>query len=339
MAYKVKRIGNQLRDKLEKKYEGPYKVVKVQANRVSYEVQHCVTQKGVKAHHRQLKPWLDPPKYLERYLALHNVETVESIVSKSGDDTESSSEKRIGGLRIMNSTSSSSDSSESTESSSEERVGGLRIMGSTNSSSNNSSLGVGDRERSESDRTSISMERSRETGESNNSVMDNREDSGESSRSRKQDDRRRRGRKLAVVSEELEEYDSNRGREGCWRVVEKGRLGTTWSGFQPAKDRGLQKLHCSEPVDYDIGDCLAEEMFAKFKYDGEGPSCGCNLLDWDVSVVQGDKKGSTERGQECKCSTPVSSGVVQGVVQCQESVDEGETEMNDQGSVSDKFMQ
>ena len=61
------------------KYDGPYEVVHVNANDVTYELRNLHTNDIVRAHHIQLKPWREPPKYvvdhLQRFpLSLKDVE-------------------------------------------------------------------------------------------------------------------------------------------------------------------------------------------------------------------------------------------------------------------------
>lgn len=65
---KVQKIGNSLKHKFSKKYEGPHKIVKVQSNGVSYEV--LKEDQGVllKVHHKQIKLWKEVPNYLKKFL-------------------------------------------------------------------------------------------------------------------------------------------------------------------------------------------------------------------------------------------------------------------------------
>ena len=68
VAYRVNRVGRQLRYKLDRKFDGPYVITKVQSNNVSYEITQCDKTGGViKANHKQLKSWQDPPRYLQKY--------------------------------------------------------------------------------------------------------------------------------------------------------------------------------------------------------------------------------------------------------------------------------
>lgn len=65
---KIQRIGHSLKYKFNKKYVGPYKIIKVQSNGVSYEILKDDQQTVLKVHHKQIKIWKAPPKYLEKFL-------------------------------------------------------------------------------------------------------------------------------------------------------------------------------------------------------------------------------------------------------------------------------
>lgn len=79
VALKIQKIGNQLKYKLGKKFTGPYYVIKVQSNNVTYEIRDCNSEGNatIKAHHRQIKAWKDPPAYLQKY--------VDSFVKQDGN--------------------------------------------------------------------------------------------------------------------------------------------------------------------------------------------------------------------------------------------------------------
>ena len=67
---KIHRVGNQLRDKLLLKFEGPFVVTKVQSNGMSYEVTGgSLGNKIVKVNLRHLREWCDYPRYIVRYLS------------------------------------------------------------------------------------------------------------------------------------------------------------------------------------------------------------------------------------------------------------------------------
>ena len=56
--------GNQNINKFKPRYTGPYEVIKVNRNGVTYELQEISTRKIVKGHHVQLKRWKQPPQYI-----------------------------------------------------------------------------------------------------------------------------------------------------------------------------------------------------------------------------------------------------------------------------------
>lgn len=64
VALKLNKIGNKLQYKLGQKFRGPFAVIKVQSNEVTYEVSDG--NEIIKAHHKQLKLWNDPPNYLSQ---------------------------------------------------------------------------------------------------------------------------------------------------------------------------------------------------------------------------------------------------------------------------------
>ena len=76
---KVQKIGNKVSDKLAKRFIGPYEVIKVQSNEVSYEIKLCNSnEKIIKAHYRQLKPWKILPEYLENYVKFESCKDKDS---------------------------------------------------------------------------------------------------------------------------------------------------------------------------------------------------------------------------------------------------------------------
>ena len=71
---KIQRIGNQLITKLKQKYEGPYKIVKVQPNTVSYVI-HKIEEpnpKDIKVHYKQIKEY---PRYLRHLIQFEPLQT------------------------------------------------------------------------------------------------------------------------------------------------------------------------------------------------------------------------------------------------------------------------
>ena len=66
---KIQRIGNRVSDKFAKKFDGPFVVLRVHSNDVTYDLQKCFGDGSVvKAHFRQLKPWREVPDYLRQYI-------------------------------------------------------------------------------------------------------------------------------------------------------------------------------------------------------------------------------------------------------------------------------
>ena len=60
--------GHRTAAKFEAKYDGPYKVVKVNPNELTYVVRKSEQTQLVRVHHSQLAPWVDPPNYLLPFL-------------------------------------------------------------------------------------------------------------------------------------------------------------------------------------------------------------------------------------------------------------------------------
>ena len=124
VAYKINKIGNQLKYKLGKKYLGPFKIAKVQSNGVTYELQECKLGDEaplVKVHHKQIKLWNDPPQYLKEYIG----EIDQEVVSR--DESLSSSDDSL--APFLGFITDSSDTSDSSSESSSE--------GSSNTSNSN----------------------------------------------------------------------------------------------------------------------------------------------------------------------------------------------------------
>ena len=65
---RISRVGNRLGYKLRERYKGPYRIKRMQSNRVSYEIEHCITKEIIKAHHKQLRMWNEPPEYLKPFI-------------------------------------------------------------------------------------------------------------------------------------------------------------------------------------------------------------------------------------------------------------------------------
>ena len=53
---------------MQERYKGSYRIKRIQSNRVSYEIGHCITKEIIKAHHKQLQMWNEPPEYPKPYI-------------------------------------------------------------------------------------------------------------------------------------------------------------------------------------------------------------------------------------------------------------------------------
>ena len=95
VLHKITRIGHQVKYKLQSRYSGPYIICKVQSNGVSYVLEHCISGERKKAHHTQVRPWYEPPEYLQRYFDAWGED--ESKVMEREEVTSSSSEG-MGGM-------------------------------------------------------------------------------------------------------------------------------------------------------------------------------------------------------------------------------------------------
>ena len=58
-------VGHLASNKLSRRYEGPFRVVKVHENKVAYELEQGAVI--TRAHYTQLKPYIPSPKYLQKY--------------------------------------------------------------------------------------------------------------------------------------------------------------------------------------------------------------------------------------------------------------------------------
>ena len=124
VALKINKIGNQLKYKLGRKFEGPCSIKKVQVNGISYEIRDQLG-KNRKVHHKQLKIWNEPPQYLKLYLELNKCsneddsDIVNSNDSSSDDDSFPSNNNFLGFSRSSEDSSSDSSGKDSLSSDSE----------------------------------------------------------------------------------------------------------------------------------------------------------------------------------------------------------------------------
>ena len=110
---KIVKIGNRVSHKLTPKFDGPYKIIKVQPNTVTYEIERIGVQgsKILKVHYQQIKPWIEMPNYLKNLMSF---EPINIKISKRNISEDSSSDDApcfVGGRLI----SRDSDTSESEE--------------------------------------------------------------------------------------------------------------------------------------------------------------------------------------------------------------------------------
>ena len=61
--------GNLTTNKFKERFEGPFEVIKVNQNGITYQIRECETGSCFRAHHGQLKKYIQPPKYLVRHPA------------------------------------------------------------------------------------------------------------------------------------------------------------------------------------------------------------------------------------------------------------------------------
>lgn len=116
VVLKVNKLGNALKFKLGQKFTGPYEVVKVRENKVTYEVKSCSNNEIIKAHHTQLRLFKDPPPYLQKHM-------LECMELEETGEPESRNNNEVGNCHewldnnFNSSVSSSSESSCNTSSS------------------------------------------------------------------------------------------------------------------------------------------------------------------------------------------------------------------------------
>ena len=75
--------GRELKNKLQKKFDGPYTITKVFSNGVSYNIQKEGSNIDIKVNHRQLRPFHEVPKYISRYVRESTAESADSSDEKT----------------------------------------------------------------------------------------------------------------------------------------------------------------------------------------------------------------------------------------------------------------
>ena len=78
---KMPKRGHSTDNKFKPRYEGPYKVEKVNKNGLTYEIEK--EGKVIKVHHTQLMGWTVPPPYLEKWLIEKEAEEERKIAAES----------------------------------------------------------------------------------------------------------------------------------------------------------------------------------------------------------------------------------------------------------------
>ena len=73
---KVQNVGNQVKDKLRPKFDGPYKVIAVQPNDVTYVIERIGDsgKSQFKVHYRQIKSFVRVPEYLQNYIKFDSIQ-------------------------------------------------------------------------------------------------------------------------------------------------------------------------------------------------------------------------------------------------------------------------
>ena len=82
---KVVFSGRNVTNKLADRYEGPYKVIIVNGNKVTYIVQDMETKRAHRVHHTQLRRYYSPPKYLLDHPSYKRLSTGDESYSGGGN--------------------------------------------------------------------------------------------------------------------------------------------------------------------------------------------------------------------------------------------------------------
>ena len=61
---KVDRTSHETQEKFCEKFRGPFSIIVVNANGITYQLRHCGSGVEVGVHHSQLRQYIDPPAYL-----------------------------------------------------------------------------------------------------------------------------------------------------------------------------------------------------------------------------------------------------------------------------------
>lgn len=121
---KIEYKGKLVKNKFLPNFQGPFTVVKLQSNGVTYELKEPDSNRIIKAHHRQLREFKELPNYIQKYISdWDNGEGEETKENKSGNlsetDESNVGEQYYGSTRLILSEDDSESSEEETEGESE----------------------------------------------------------------------------------------------------------------------------------------------------------------------------------------------------------------------------
>ena len=78
--------GRESTNKFSERFEGPYSVIKVNKNGVTYVLKHKTTAHEVRAHHSQLRPYHLPPAYIRNHPYFQELKAKPEDAFNSGED-------------------------------------------------------------------------------------------------------------------------------------------------------------------------------------------------------------------------------------------------------------
>ena len=125
----IQRTGNLLKNKLEPRFEGPYHIIKVQPNKLTYVIVKELgssTQRELKVHYKQIKLFAEIPEYLRDYINFEPLKQINSPISEEDD----SSDEELCGIFIP-----SSDTEEETFDEARSNLRSARLVINNSSSS------------------------------------------------------------------------------------------------------------------------------------------------------------------------------------------------------------
>ena len=81
-------LGHLTTNKLMPRFDGPYRIDKVNANKITYDLTNLESGNSVKAHHVQLKLWYEAPSYITKHLQFYPLD-LEGSLSNDNAPVES----------------------------------------------------------------------------------------------------------------------------------------------------------------------------------------------------------------------------------------------------------